>query len=281
MPILALIAALAGTLFIENVFASNITIPRPRSLSSASAPSSLSVPSAPFVPLATSAPKPVIPASAPDPSTPSSVQSLNWAGYIANSGNFTSVSGTWTIPNVTDNLSFINADAAWVGIGGVSSHDLIQAGTLTIVDPYGGVFNQAFIETLPDYSQDIPLAVNPGDSITATISQQSPGYWNISVKNNTTGEIYQTSTTYSSTLSSAEWIEEMPSLRRGFIPLDNFGTIQFTDASVTQNGTAVTLAQAQAQRVDMINLDEQLIAATSDLANDGIGFSVTRTGTQI
>jgi hypothetical protein len=269
LPLFLTMIVLAGTIYIDNIFASQQTSPQTPSVAKSSVPSPLP------------APKPIIPASSPGPVRQASNESLNWAGYIANTGTFTAVSGTWTIPEVTDSSGYINADAAWVGIGGVSSRDLIQAGTETIIDPYGGVAYRAFIETLPSYSQEIPLAIKPGDSITAAINQQSPGYWNISVKNNTTDEIYQTLINYSSTLSSAEWIEEMPSFRRGFIPLDNFGSIQFTDASATQNGTAVTLAQAQAQRVDMINFNQQTIAITSDLANDGIGFSVTRTSIQV
>ena len=38
------------------------------------------------------------------------------------------MSGSWTVPNVTPSNSDA-ADATWVGIGGVSTSDLIQAGT--------------------------------------------------------------------------------------------------------------------------------------------------------
>jgi hypothetical protein len=33
---------------------------------------------------------------------------------------------------------------------------------------------------------------------------------------------------YSSSLSSAEWIEKMPSTGSSFVPLDNFGSVQFS-----------------------------------------------------
>src|SRR5258707_409862 len=53
---------------------------------------------------------------------------LNWAGYVSQKGVYTGVSGSWVVPSVTS-TSQNAADAAWVGIGGVLTHDLIQAGT--------------------------------------------------------------------------------------------------------------------------------------------------------
>src|SRR5437867_7169793 len=63
------------------------------------------------------------------PGTPASVtsSSSNWSGYAASGGTFTSVTATWTVPTVSANST--GADATWVGIGGLSSRDLLQAGT--------------------------------------------------------------------------------------------------------------------------------------------------------
>src|SRR5580693_2390477 len=58
-------------------------------------------------------------------------KSYNWAGYTASGGNFTSVTGTWDIPQISGSAS-PSADATWVGIGGVTTQDLIQAGTQAI-----------------------------------------------------------------------------------------------------------------------------------------------------
>ena len=54
--------------------------------------------------------------------------SSNWAGYAATEGRYTEVSGTWTIPTYSA-MSSAGVSATWVGIGGVNSRDLIQAGT--------------------------------------------------------------------------------------------------------------------------------------------------------
>src|SRR5580692_4075887 len=48
----------------------------------------------------------------------SNTSALNWSGYVATDGTYTSVSGSWTVPTVT-NASGDVADATWVGIGGV------------------------------------------------------------------------------------------------------------------------------------------------------------------
>src|SRR5207248_2240361 len=54
-------------------------------------------------------------------------ESQNWAGYAATAGAYTGVSATWTIPDVAL-ISSRGVDAVWVGVGGLRSRDLIQAG---------------------------------------------------------------------------------------------------------------------------------------------------------
>lgn len=151
--------------------------------------------------------------------------SYNWAGYTATGGTFTAVSGNWVIPSTTTSGS-VSADAEWIGIGGISSNDLIQVGTQTIFNN-GQATYQAWYETLPSASQNIAIAVKPGDFINASLSQQQTGQWAITLIDTTTKQNFSTVIPYSSSLSSAEWIEEMPTaVGSGFIPLDNFGASQ-------------------------------------------------------
>lgn len=201
--------------------------------------------------------------------------SNNWAGYVATGGTFTSVSGSWIVPQV--NATGTSSDATWVGIGGTTSRDLIQTGTRAVVNSNGQVSYQAWYETLPANSRRIPLTINPGDSITASIAQQSANQWAISLRDITTGQNYQANVTYASSLSSAEWIEEMPVLGRSFIPLDNFGSVQFSALSTVKDGTALTPAQANAQSIVMVNHSGQALAQPSALGSDGASFTVTRT----
>ena len=61
----------------------------------------------------------------------------------------------------------------------------------------------------------MPLRVHAGDSITVSITEQSPDQWLIDFSNNTTGQTYQQTQQYTSSHSSAEWVEEAPSGGRG------------------------------------------------------------------
>jgi Tfp pilus assembly protein PilW len=207
------------------------------------------------------------------PANPS--KSFNWAGYAATGGNFTSVTGSWIVPSVT-NQTRLSADAAWVGIGGVNSQDLIQAGTQAITNNAGQTTYQAWYEILPNSSVSIPITVRPGDSVTASIQNQGNNLWNISLKDITSGQNFQINIPYTSSFSSAEWIQEMPSSPNGFIPLDNFGSLQFTAASAVQDGNTVTPGQSGAQPMTMINTSGQTLATVSALGDDGASFTVNR-----
>ncbi|MFI5267604.1 MAG: G1 family glutamic endopeptidase [Chloroflexota bacterium] len=212
---------------------------------------------------------------APISTAPNDHRSANWSGYEATGGKFTSITGTWTVPQASGDTP--GADAAWVGIGGVDTHDLIQAGTQETTTGAGHVEYQAWIETLPHVSHNVPLTVSPGDSVTVTLAEQSPGQWQIAMKDNTSGQAYNTTRQYASSESSAEWVEEAPSSLRSVVPLDNFGAINFSGASATENGKTVNVSQASGQAITMINGAGQALASPSALGNDGSSFSVTRT----
>lgn len=201
--------------------------------------------------------------------------SYNWAGYEATGGTFTSVSGTWTVPSVPI-ASSTEADATWVGIGGVNSQDLIQAGTQAVINGSGAPAYQAWYEMLPNATQQIPLTVSPGDSISTSLTETSQGEWSLSLRDNTTAQSYQTSLAYNSSLSSAEWIEEMPSDGSSFVPVDDFGSVSFTDGAATENGNMVSISGAEAQGLTMVNRAGQTLASPSALGADGESFTVTR-----
>ena len=210
------------------------------------------------------------------PNVASNGNSRNWSGYVADNDTYTSVTGTWIVPQATSS-GHTSTDATWVGIGGVNSSDLIQTGTQNIVDPSGQVITTAFYELLPDSSVSITsLTVKPGDSVTATITEQSTGQWLINVNDNTTNQNYQTTVAYNSSTSSAEWIEEAPSNGVSVLPLDNFETIQFSNGSTTQNGTQATISASSAHAVTMVNSAGQALSTPSALGSDGASFSITR-----
>jgi hypothetical protein len=73
-----------------------------------------------------------------------------------------------------------------------------------------------------------------GDAVTVSITQQSPGVWNITIQNATNGGSYTGTVNYSSSLSSAEWTEEAPTSGNRVVLLDQFGTVQFTNLSASR-----------------------------------------------
>jgi ketosteroid isomerase-like protein len=238
------------------------------SQSGSGSPGVVSVPGAPTTP------------GLPAPSTSSDPNgqglSQNWAGYEADGGVYTAVSGTWTVPQV-DASGAAGADATWVGIGGVNSHDLIQAGTEATVTGNGTVQDRAWVEMLPQASQPVPLTVHMGDSVSVSIAEQSAGQWLITMKDNTTGQSYHVTEQYDSSRSSAEWVEEAPSGGRRVAPLDSFGAVKFSSAAAVRDGKSVDLSQAGAQPITMANAGGAPLAVPSALGSDGKSFSVSRT----
>src|SRR5688500_3817045 len=202
-------------------------------------------------------------------------RSTNWSGYAADGGTFTSVTGTWNVPSVS--TATVGADATWVGIGGLDTEDLIQAGTMANVTGDGSVTYQAWIEMLPDSARMIPLSVTAGDSITVTITERSPDRWLIALKNNTTGGTYSRTVDYQSTRSSAEWVREAPSTSRGIVPLSFFGAVRFTDGTAVRDGRTLSIAALCARPISMYNRADQALAIPSTLDAAGTGFEVQRT----
>ena len=204
--------------------------------------------------------------------------SLNWAGCVATGGGYTSVSATWVVPTVASATSTMS-DATWIGIGGVSgSQDLIQVGTQAVTDPSGSIAYSAWYELLPQASQNITaITVHAGDVMHASLAEQATNQWVIALNDGTTGQNFETAVSYVSSLASAEWIQEMPSLSNGFLPLDNFGSVSFSGGAVVKNGATLTVAGAGASPMTMMTSGNQALTTVSALGSDGASFVITRT----
>jgi len=200
---------------------------------------------------------------------------LNWAGYTATGGYYTSITGTWTVPQVSS-YGFAAADATWIGIGGGTNSDLIQSGTEDRINGSGQVQYLALFELLPSATHIIPVTIQSGDSITVVITGQSVNRWQIFFTDTTNGQTFRTKKFYQSASSAADWIEEAPANGNGF-PLDNFGTVFFSGAYTVENGYRVSIAQSNAQSAIMVDSSGQALAVPSPFGSDGASFSITRT----
>lgn len=190
---------------------------------------------------------------------------------------FTSVSGTWTVPAVSGTGTGESGDASWVGIGGVNSSDLIQAGTDNTVNADGSVTVIAFYELLPNPAMQITsLKVSVGDTISASVAQQPDGSWTITVSDVTTAKNYTINVAYTSNYASAEWIEEDPSYTNGtLVPFDKFSHVVFSSGNATMNGTLTAVASSNAQPITMVDSSSNPLATPSVFTTDG-GFWVYR-----
>ena len=215
--------------------------------------------------------------TAPQGPTNTTVRSTsrNWSGYVATGGTITSVSGTWVIAK--PDPSVVGVDATWVGIGGAATTDLIQAGTEATVNGDGTVSYDAWTETLPQPTRPVSVAVNGGDTVTVSLTEQAVGLWLVELKNVTTGKSFSTTLRYNSSKTSAEWIEEAPSVGRSVAPLDSFGVVQFSAGSTVVNGKAQSISGANAKAVTMADGANRPLAIPSAIGADGSSFSVSRT----
>jgi hypothetical protein len=188
--------------------------------------------------------------------SPTSEVSGNWSGYVAD-GNYTVVQGTFNVPSVPQSATSSHT-AEWVGIDGASSADpsLIQAG---VEETYNAATNSfvtyAWWEILPAPETPISsLIVSPraGDQMTITISQLSGSSWSIRVSDDTTGQVFSTTQSYSGPGTSAEWILEAPSsgatqtvLTLGaYTPNVTFSNLRFTGTQTSL--TKVLMSQGGA-----------------------------------
>jgi hypothetical protein len=206
-------------------------------------------------------------------------QSSNWSGYnigadypqVSTGTTFTSVSGQWTVPTATQRTAGQAEDSAsWVGIGGgcvndgctVTDNTLIQAGTEQDVSATGQTSYDAWWEIIPETETLTTLKVSPGNKIAVSIAESSstPGQWSIVIKNLTTHKSFSTTTPYTSSMDTVEWIEETPleigTTGSGIAAMPNLSTVHFIDAKY--NG-----ANAGFRTVDEMQLDNNnMIEAT-------------------
>ncbi len=120
------------------------------------------------------------------------------------------------------------------------------------------------------------ITVNPGDTITASVSY-SKGVFTLSLTDGSQPVFSINKSDPSAARSSAEWIEEAPSSGSGVIPLADFGTVSFSNASATVGGqtAAINGFTDKTYQVDMITQADVLKATTSSLNSSGTGFTVT------
>ena len=214
--------------------------------------------------------------------------SNNWSGYVASgsqSGAFSSVSGSWVEPSA-DCSSGSGAAAFWVGLGGSSdgSGALEQVGTQ--VDCSGGGNGQhfAWYELVPAGPVRLDVPISSGDHVSAKVSVSGTTV-TVSLTNQSTGASATKSLQMDNPdVSSADWIAEAPSVCQGAdasdtsactpVSLPNFGTVTFSGASATADGSTDTISSSDWSAEAMQLGGSGAGATPSSLSSDGSSFSV-------
>jgi hypothetical protein len=167
----------------------------------------------------------------------------NWAGYAVTGTTFKSVSGTWIQPtaNCSSTTGQTTASAFWVGLGGDSdtSSALEQTGTEADCLANGTTRYTAWYELVPASSVRISLRVSAGDTMAASVRVEGSKV-TVRLRNLTSGKSFtRTLRMAAPDTASAEWIAEAPSAVTGrgtmVLPLTDFGTVRFTNATATSS----------------------------------------------
>jgi hypothetical protein len=158
--------------------------------------------------------------------------SSNWSGYAVPGSGFNSVTGQWTVTAAAPSRK-ATYSSEWVGIDGYSNSSLIQTGTESDASN-GSQHYDAWWEILPAAETVIPsIVVHPGDAMTASITKQPSGStWTITITDTTTGKSFTTTKQYTGPQTSAEWIEEAPTVGGHVATLANYGKATFDPETV-------------------------------------------------
>lgn len=212
------------------------------------------------------------------------VNSSDWSGYVVATNlntpqpSVTRIEASWIVPSVI--LSTRNSySATWIGVGGQFDRTLIQTGTEQ--DSINGVGTySAWYELLPHAEVTIDsLSVSAGDRITASISLSDPSTntWLLEIRDFTGEQSFRNSVVYTSSMLSAEWIVERPSVNKVLRNLADFSELTFTGCATTVGGKVETISSLPSIQVTMYNQNTEL-ASVSPLSSNGSSFTVNYAG---
>ena len=160
-----------------------------------------------------------------------------WGGYVAQGSNFQSITGSWTMPQVTCNSSN-DLFAPWVGIDGYGSQTVEQTG-VQVDCSSGSPVLSAWYEMYPAapvYWND-PVAT--GDSMTGSVTTDGSGTYTLTLTDNTAGWTERTQQQLGAQNVSAEAVIESPSSS-----YPSFSELDFS--GVTVNGQSFDSFSPQA-----------------------------------
>jgi hypothetical protein len=206
----------------------------------------------------------------------------SWAGYVVETnlttpqnGSVTDVKGDWVVPFVGQTAGNTYS-AVWVGIDGYNPFPGTVEQIGTEQDYYKGAANYyAWYELYPAACHVIKYAVSPGDQMSAEVAY-SNGKFTLTLTDVGRWTFTTSQSLNKALCNSAEWIVEAPG--NIILPLAEFGTVNFSNASATINNHSGTISDAswQDDAITIVSYSGAVEATPLSLTNDGASFSVIR-----
>jgi hypothetical protein len=194
--------------------------------------------------------------------------SSNWSGYAVTGSGFASVTGQWKVPAAARSTR-ATYSSNWIGIDGYNNGSLIQTGTESD-NRSGTAHYDAWWEILPAAETVIStITVRPGDLMTAKITKGTGSSWTITISDTTTGRSFTTTKTYTGPQTSAEWIEEAPSVGGRVATLANYGAATFDPGTVNGISPKFTASESGAMVQNRVQ-----VSTPSNPDSDLDGFNV-------
>jgi hypothetical protein len=209
--------------------------------------------------------------------------SYDWSGYVVASDLnapqplVTGVNASWIVPavNVSEGDSY---SAIWIGVGGEFDSTLIQAGSEQ--DSVGRLGKySAWYELLPHSAVTIDsLDISPGDRITASISllDSNESMWSIEIQDGE--QAFKKNVVYLSSMLSAEWIVERPTVNNQLTTLANFGEVTLTGCTAIIGGEVGTVSSFHSIQVTMHNRQNTALTRVSTFTSKDSSFTVNCLG---
>jgi hypothetical protein len=184
--------------------------------------------------------------------------SSNWAGAVLVGSGYKSVTGTFVVPTPKKpsggSSSTTYSASAWVGIDGDTCQTAILQTGVDFNVQGSSVSYDAWYEWYPDYAYDFSgFSISAGNTIKVTATATSTSAGSVTITNESTGKTVTHSFSGESGKlceTNAEWIVEDFEENGSLVPLANFGTVEFTGASVTTTSGS-TLDTTGAQILDI------------------------------
>jgi Peptidase A4 family len=201
------------------------------------------------------------------------VYSTNWSGYAAHDDTFKSATGRWMQPAA--DCSAVKGQketvaSFFVGLDGFDSGTVEQTGVDAICIGKTAIY-QPWYEFYPARSFNIAHTVQPGDTLTSSVSQNGS---TVTVTLSDERQGWSESHSQSAAglaFSSAEWIAEAPTQQ-----LTNFGSVHFGSASATDaaNHTGgINDSHWSNDAIAMVTRNGRTVRATpQNLAANGSSF---------